>query len=120
MIVNRQGVTRIVILTGRFAIKFPRFGYGWRFGLQGLLANMQEREFGAAGWPELCPVLFALPGGFALVMRRAEPLTDEQWEAFDPEAFRNSGLPDRYIPVEGKRDSFGMIDGKIVAIDYGN
>lgn len=118
MKVNRNGVTRLVLLTERWAIKLPRFGYGWRFGLKGLLANLQEREFARCGWPELCPVRFSLPGGWLVVMPRATMLTDGEWAALDFESFRNK-LPEYWVPVEEKRDSFGTLNGKIVAIDYG-
>lgn len=115
---NRQGVTREVILTRRFAFKIPRMVYGWRMFLCGLLANMQEREFGRLKWPELCPVVFSVPGGWLVVMRRALPLTDDEWFSFDPIPFCQQAH--RPLPVEHKRDSFAKIDGRIVAIDYGN
>ncbi|MDP3740344.1 MAG: hypothetical protein Q8R02_23355 [Hyphomonadaceae bacterium] len=115
---NRQGITREVILIGRYAIKVPRIVYGWRMFLCGLLANMQEREFARAGWPELCPVTFSIPGGWLVVMRRARPLTPAEWSDFRPYDFCN--LDDRVIPAEAKYDSFGVLDGSIVAVDYGN
>ncbi len=59
---NRLGVTREVLLVGGFAVKLPKLTYGWKMFLCGLLANMQEREFASLRWPELCPVLFAVPG----------------------------------------------------------
>ena len=37
----------------------------WDSLLRGLLSNMQERDFAAERWPELCPVLFSMPGGVA-------------------------------------------------------
>jgi hypothetical protein len=103
---NKQGIT------------VPKLIYGWHKFLCGLLANMQEATFGRAGYPEVCPVLFALPGGWLLVMRRAVMLTDEEWAAFDPKAFCET--PNYVIPAEFKQDSFGKLDGRIVAIDYGN
>lgn len=115
---NREGITREVLLIGRYAIKIPKLIYGWHKFLCGLLANMQEAQFGRAGWPELCPVLFHIPGGWLIVMRRAAPLEDDEWMAFDAEAFCNR--EDRVIPAEPKRDSFGWLDGRIVAVDYGN
>lgn len=115
---NRQGVTREVFLIGRWAVKVPRMVYGWRMFLCGLLANMQEREFGRLLWPELCPVVFSLPGGWLVVMRRARPLSDEEWTAFDPIPFCHQAH--RPLPVEMKRDSFGWLDGRIIAVDYGN
>ncbi len=109
------GATRAVLLVGRVAIKAPRMST-WRTFLNGLLANMQEREFARTGWPELCPVVFSVPGGWLLVMRRAEPLSDAEWYTVHPEW----GDREEYaVPVEIKRDSFGVLDGRIVAIDYG-
>ncbi len=111
------GATRMVIVTRRWAIKLPH-PTEWRLFLQGLLANMQERQFSKAGWRELCPVVFSIPGGWFLVMPRAEMLTDEEWDAFDVEAFCDQ--PNYHVPAEAKRSSFGKIAGHIVVIDYGN
>src|SRR5262245_28958170 len=132
MIWKRNGVTREVLLTGRYAIKLPKLTGGWSFFLRGLLANMQERRCGAARWPELCPVVCSLPGGWILVMRRTEPLTDERWKQFrreligDETNYRrgfirpwNHVSAEYLVPVELKRDSFGLLDGCIVAVDYG-
>lgn len=129
MNIRRDGCTRIVVLIGSWAIKLPRFGYGYAMGLRGLLCNMQERAIWTLGWPQLCPVLFSLPGGWLLVMRRAEPLTDEQWAAFDfpaYEAFRRhrategNRMSDGIVPAEYKREHFGMVDGRMVTVDYGS
>lgn len=116
---NRQGITREVFLIGRYAIKVPKMIYGWQKFLCGLLANMQEAQFSCAGWPELCPVVFSIPGGWLLVMRRATPLTDEEWQTFDAQKFVD-GNGEHRVPAETKRDSFGLYGGKVVAIDYGN
>ena len=117
-----MGATRAVILVGRWAVKLPR-PTSWRLFLSGLLANMQEREFARTGWPELCPVLFSLPGGWLVVMPRAEPLTDGEWELLDIMGTRDK-WPDRgdyVVPVEMKRDSFGWLQRLgIVAVDYGS
>ncbi|WP_058733851.1 hypothetical protein [Sphingomonas sanguinis] len=113
MIILRDGVTRLVVLIGWLAIKLPRFDRGWKAGLIGLLANMQEREF-APACPRAAPVLFSLWGGWLIVMPRCRPLTDEEW-ATCPELDDWSGTP-----VEPKRSSFGVLNGKIVAVDYGS
>lgn len=110
------GATRAVLLIGTFAVKVPR-PTTWRTFLTGLLANMQEREFACLGWPELCPIAFSLPGGWLVVMRRAAPLTNAEWAAFDTEEFIKQGTG--VIPAEKKQDSFGWLDGRIVAVDYG-
>jgi hypothetical protein len=134
MIWKRNGVTREVLLTTRYAIKLPKLTGGWSFFLRGLLANMQERRCGAARWPELCPVVCSMPGGWILVMRRTEPLTDERWKEFrreligdeiDATDYRrgfikpwNDESATYVVPVDVRRDSFGLLDGSIVAVDY--
>ena len=103
-------------LWGGVALKVPRTTT-WRTFLNGLLANMQEREFSRTGWPELCPVRFSIPGGWLVVMDRARPLDDAEWCDFEPELFTEH--PDYTIPVEPKQDSFGVLAGRVVAVDYG-
>lgn len=111
------GVTRIVILIGPYAIKIPRLNYGWRMLLWGLIGNISEKTFSDTKWKELCPVLLSFPGGFLNVMRRAEPvpykLTKKAMWAF------REGC-DYMVPAELKQDSFGILDGKLVVVDYGD
>jgi len=114
------GTTRTVFLLWRFAIKVPAISE-WRLFLLGLLANMQERSFSRCKWPELCPVLCSLPGGWLIVMRRAKILTDTEWLSMDESEFEQFiNKPDYRIPAELKSDSFGWLDGKLVVVDYGN
>jgi len=116
------GVTRLVILTKHWAIKFPTPMYGWKFFLYGFLANMQEREW--AGFDKrLCPVLRSSKYGIFVIMPRCQPLTDDEftdrihdgWLRLSEEATNESVE----LPVELKTCSFGWLNGKIVAIDYG-
>ncbi len=117
MKVITTGATRVVILTKKYAFKIPTFATYTRF-LHGLLANVQEVEWSKTGYPELCPVCVSLPLGLLVVMPRCEPLTDEQYAAFDPEQWIDR---ENYIlPVEAKQDSFGILNGRIVAVDYGS
>jgi len=160
-IVVAVGAMRTVILTKRYAIKlagtwnrgrFRDWKYRWRNFLIGLLANFQEKEFWLERWPELCPVSLYTPGGFVLVMPRARPLTDAEWELFDYRGFvtRGDGYAEEnferhggsewdgnppgplssltggsaepaglLVPAECKRDSFGVLNRRIVAVDYG-
>jgi hypothetical protein len=112
-----RGATRHVILTSRFAWKIPSL-WSWRNFLLGLLANLQERCVSELKIPELAPVLFALPLGFLVVMPRARILTDEEFRQLDYLAFAER--PGSILPVERKRESFGWLNGRIVAIDYGS
>ena len=114
----KQGATRNVLLTKRYAIKMPRL-VEWRLFLHGLLANMQDTEF----WrhlhsDKLCPVLFSIPGGFLLAMPRAVAFSREDHAVLDFDAFVDAGS--WVVPVEDKQDSFGWYQGRIVALDYGS
>ena len=125
------GATRTVILTRNWAIKIPGVWrhhprHWWRGLLLGLLANQQEVEFSACGWPELCPVEFSLWGGWMVVMRRLEVLTNEEFEAHLADAKRRGFRLDRRLdgkgtclPVELKADGWAWDGSFVVAIDYG-
>lgn len=118
MKIDRTGCTRIVFVCNRFVVKVPNFLDGWRLFLCGLLANMQERTFSATEWDELCPVLWSTPGGWLVVMQRARVMTREEFMEFDFDSFISK--PDYVIPVEAKSNSFGYLNNKVVAIDYGS
>lgn len=121
MISFARGVTREVILVGRWAIKFPTFR-SWRMFLWGLLSNMQEVTWGKAMkvesgakqyWSErLCPVLWSLPGGWLVVMRRVERVCTENAEV-DYDNFKG-------LPGDHKPENFGWLDGRVVMLDYGS
>lgn len=111
----KSGCTRLVLLVGKYAIKIPRFDYGWKLGLCGLLANMQEKEFSPIS-EKACSVILSIPGGFLNVMPRCDPITDSQWSDIKS-ACPLSWLP---LPVELKRDSFGVYKNRVVVVDYGS
>ena len=112
----KHGVTRIVFLIGKLAIKIPNGSYSWQHFVLGMLANAQERKFSHANH-NFCPTLYCSALGLLLVMKRARPvgilcLFDE--DSLESLFGNYSGM------VENKLDSFGEIDGKLVAIDYGS
>jgi hypothetical protein len=115
--INRKGATRIVFLTKKHAIKVPRVD-SWKTFLTGLLANLQERTFSTTGWEELCPVIFADPLGIFVIMPKADPLDSRTFRCLDYDNFVNK--IDYVVPVENKIDSFGFLDNKVVAVDYGS
>lgn len=112
--VNRRGVTRIVLLTDRHAIKLPNFTR-WRLFLHGLCANLRERtDWAPTRDPRLCPMCWSLPGGWCNVMRRARPLTDAEWATTKRDRRAWDGLP-----TDWKRENFGVLGGRAVLVDYG-
>jgi hypothetical protein len=118
MEINRHGCTRIVLIGRSRVYKLPNFLSGWKLFLTGLLANMQEASLGSVSLPGLCPVLWSIPGGWLVVMRRARVMTEDEFMTFDVAAFCER--LEYAIPVEHKSNSFGYLGGSIVAIDYGS
>ena len=121
-----DGVTRTVILTRRWAIKLPSLVYGWKMFLCGFLANMQEIAWSGHD-DRLCPVKYALPGGLLIIMPRCQRLSDDEFinevlPDWGQQVDKDTGLPlpdSVELPVEMKSCSFGRLNGKIVALDYG-
>ena len=113
----KYGSSRTVILTKKYAYKLPYIGL-WKNFLWGLIANMNEVEFNRLKDPRLAKVIFHLPAGFLVVMKKAKPLGIHEWnrKKFAEFSARHKGF---VLPTELKPDSFGYIEGKLVAIDYG-
>ena len=105
-----HGRNRCVLLTSRYAIKLPAF-HSWQSFLFGLLNNMNERDW-QAEHSAYCPIIWAAPLGLALIMPRVAELDDQ---AFDAAAHEIPHAPG----AERKASSWGYLDGRLVAIDYG-
>ena len=125
----RNGLTREVFLVGEYAIKLPSFR-AWRLFLSGLQANLQERAFSGIS-EKLCPVLWGDPLGFVIVMPRCSPVPRHHAAAFDEDEpyfvsdeewgeWINIQGEESQLPVENKCSSFGLLKGKLVAVDYGS
>lgn len=112
----RTGVTRTVILIGRYAVKVPSLR-GGSSGARleslcwGILANRSERQWhDYEGWRgAVAPVVGSWLGGAVQVYPRCLPL---------PLGARGP-LP-RLEPCPGdvKPDNFGILDGRVVRLDY--
>lgn len=120
MKVCRNGITRAVLLIGPYAIKFPRWRYGWFKYLCGLRSNMTERQFAPLSDEYfLAPTIWAAWGGFMNVQRRCIPLTDDEWERIDVPESELKLMEWHGMDCDFKRDNFGTLDGRIVLLDYG-
>jgi hypothetical protein len=124
MKINRQGITRIVILTKRYAIKIPNFTYCQQHILWGLLGNLNEANVSKNKQVahRICPVLFHLPLGLLVVMPRVEVLNDLQYHLYykDIQSLLYDVNEDSIISAESKSDSYGFYKGNVVVIDYGS
>jgi hypothetical protein len=114
----KRGATREVFIFKRFVVKIPSFR-SWRLFLHGILANLQEKTFSGAH-PMLMPVLFCL-AGFILVMPKCEQVF-EQEELLLIEALDKQKNDDWYGFLESdfKPMNFGIYNGQVVKIDYGD
>lgn len=124
MRINRQGITRIVFLTKKYAIKIPNFTCQWNHFLQGLLSNINESttwKYNSGQYEEgnshlLCPVVWASWGGWILIMKRAVPCKffDEGGEEIDYSKWIVAGFGGDDKPL-----NYGQLNGRIVKLDYG-
>ena len=111
----RRGITRTVLLTGRWAVKVPSLRAhddGLRGVLgsfaRGVLANLSETDW--SGSPGVCPVRWSFLG-LVNVYRRCEPVT---WEPTEEE-YRQIGF---LGPVDPKPHNVGLLNDRLVWIDY--
>ena len=115
-----KGITRIVFLVSRFAIKIPNHRYGHRHFLQGCYANWSERkfckDFKNADYPEnmyqyVAPSYFCSWFGLFQIQARCEPynedLTEKEKEFFKPLCWGDN-----------KKENFGILKGRLVCLDY--
>ena len=117
--VIRFGNTRTVVTFGPWAFKLGR-------GRVGVRCNRHEaclfRRVKLHRRSMLCPVLWCSWPAIVLVMRRAEtPVSQDQvderianaWSEWDYLGDQDDGCP-----FEWKRSDWGVLDGKLVAVDY--
>jgi hypothetical protein len=118
--IERRGVTRIVILTNRYAIKIPKPKI-WNHFLRGILANISEKRtwrWNSGEYEEgfshlLCPVVWCSWGGWILVMERARPLSRADWEWVTVPEHK------KHFPGDDTMSNYGWMEGRVVKIDYG-
>lgn len=117
MRVIRTGITRTVVLVGRWAVKVPSARtYGK--GLTGLLWSLSrgvqanQSEAGLSKWedtrPDLCPVRWSLAGGLVNVYPRCAPVPAGRLAEARP------------LPFSGDRkpENLGLLRGRVVWLDY--
>jgi hypothetical protein len=116
--VSRTGTTRLVLVVGRWAMKFARSARGRRCNRYeaNLFASVDERR----RWM-LCPVRWRTASNWLIVMTAAVPLTETEKDKI----IDSDGFPDwDYMPGEDgepfeyKASDWGWIEGRLVALDY--
>lgn len=123
MLINRKGSQRIVIELQTVVIKVPNFLGSWINFVGGILANLREYttwaynsgpyEKGLSKY--LCPVIWASWGGWILIMKKARPMTFDEYDncqELEPHFTHFKGDDSCY--------NYGFIDNRPVKIDYGS
>jgi hypothetical protein len=113
-----HGTNRLVLCLGPYAIKIAK-------GERGRRCN----RFEAALWKRtteerrkmLCPILATIPFGVALMMKRAKPISEEEKDhLISTDGFPDWDYvpPDETAPFEYKASDWGLLEGRLVALDY--
>lgn len=122
MRLNLKGVTRIVLEFKTVVVKIPNFTCQWDHFLRGLIANMDEGQtwkwnsgpYNKGTSYLLCPVVWFSWGGWILVMKKAKPLTVEQWK----ENTYHIDQHKEHFPGDDTVSNYGIYEGRLVKIDY--
>jgi hypothetical protein len=113
---QRNGTTRTVVLHDSVAVKFAT-------GDRGRRGNLREAEL----WDRysdhptrsqiLCPVLWCAADGSVLIMPKTLPLSLDFDLSTLPDWDYQAGADDSE-PFESKAPDWGILDGRVVAVDY--
>lgn len=127
MMIIRSGITRTVLLAGRWAVKIPSArgvhpgGVRGRLAslAQGLLANQSEHTWSRYDqWQgQVAPVLRSWLLGIVQVYPRCDPL-DPVYEAAWAAGFTSTRPRLHPDPGDEKPDAYGMLAGRVVRLDY--
>jgi len=119
----KYGTTRTVFMFKNFVIKIPSFTE-YRLFLYGLISNKNEqRIYKDFKYDFLCPVYYCTPLGFMLFMERANCFQNTDNSSLNVKnklktLYEKSDLY-AFIMSDFKVSNFGLLNNRIVKIDYG-
>lgn len=119
--INRQGCTRIVFLTKKYAFKIPTITT-WEGFVLGLLGNMNERRWkdSPQDW-FICPLLYSNRFGLLNIMPRCSPVKHRGLYLTELKRICVlSPLPDDFYMSDAKPQNYGTYKGRMVKLDYGS
>lgn len=123
MITIRSGTSRSVIIFEKYVIKFPILRYGWKYFIQGILANINEGECYYNNRPEytdtnvqsyLCDIIWYSKSGLVLIMKKASVLSESKYIEFE----KVIDEIESHFPGDRKAENYGIIENRIVKLDY--
>jgi hypothetical protein len=115
-----NGVTRTVIIFKKHVLKTPSIKNGWLNFIHGIESNLQERTW--SGFHQVfAKVIRSSKLGFWLIMEKAEPVPKgANWEDIKDYLsfiYHNEDIFE-FIMSDCKKENWGLINGKLVKIDY--
>lgn len=102
-------------------VKIPNFTCQWSHFLRGIIGNISENQtwkwnsgkFEKGTSHLLCPVVWCSLGGWVLVMKKAKPITREQWEMItDISKFK------KHFSGDDTMSNYGYYENRLVKLDY--
>ena len=117
----RNGSTRTVFLTRNYAVKIPTLLFTGLWN-RGRIANLHERRLSGIH-KDLCPVVWGDPFGLILVMPKVGEISSSiDWldmrQSFEFR-YKNDPMCD-FLLRDFKPSNWGVLNGRLVKIDYGN
>lgn len=123
MEINKKGVTRTVILTGRYALKFPSLHHTYAMFIEGIKANLNEGRF--VGFDRRAPIartLYSNRFGLLNIQERVRPVRHAGlFKLALCEMCRKSDFfSESFLMDDAKPENFGYSPTGLVKLDYGN
>lgn len=118
--INRQGVTRTVLLSNNYALKIPNMTTFELF-LSGLRANLQERTFGNGAFPCLNQTLASSKWGLFTVQKRLKEvyLYDPQFAEDMSKLMQRTTIRSMH-ESDWKPSNYGYDGAILKRLDYGS
>ncbi len=117
------GTTRIVVTLKKVVVKIPNFRT-WHSFIQGLWCNMNEANtwrWNSGKYEQgkshlLCPVVWASWGGWILVMKKVDRLLNDM--SREERELLDFTEHEKHFPGDDSRSNYGILNNKLVKIDY--
>ena len=121
MKINLKGSTRVVLVFKSFVIKIPTFA-SWKLFLNGVLANLQERQFSNMQNENLASVFFSDPIGLFIVMEKVREVKHRGLFFLELERLVcSSDVHKDFWISDCKPENYGYNKkNKLVKLDFGN
>lgn len=125
MFTIKKGTSRTVLLTKRYAFKFPSM-YDWKQFCLGMVDNMTEwewREIAKNPNAHICPPLWCSPLGLLLIMPKCSPVNNiglyhvELKRICVLSPITTKIAPGFYLD-DAKPSNYGYYKGRMVKLDF--